>query len=99
MDIKKIIVDEIKRMPVSRYRLSKETGVNEALLSRLVRGEAGVSLENAEKLLDYFGFVEIKKQPGDSSQTREAPNKKGGPRHRPDVVFLKKRRSGSQKAR
>ena len=86
-------------MPVSRYRLSKETGVNEALLSRLVRGEAGVSLENAEKLLDYFGFVEIKKQPGDRSQTRGAPNKKGEPRHRPDVVFLKKRRSGSQKAR
>jgi hypothetical protein len=61
MDIKKVIIDEIKRTPVSRYRLSKETGVDEALLSRLVRGKAGLSLENAEKLLDYFDLIEIKK--------------------------------------
>ena len=76
MDIKKVIIDEIKRMPVSRYRLSKETGVDEALLSRLVRGKVGLSLENAEKLLDYFGLVEFKKPAKSSGREMPRPKKR-----------------------
>ena len=76
MDIKKVIIDEIKRMPVSRYRLSKETGVDEALLSRLVRGKVGLSLENAEKLLDYFGLVEFKKPAKGSGREMPRPKRR-----------------------
>ena len=75
MDIKKVIIDEIKRMPVSRYQLSKETGVDEALLSRLVRGKAGLSLENAEKLLEYFDLIEIKKPAKSSGREMPRPQR------------------------
>ena len=84
MDIKKVIIDEIKRMPVSRYRLSKETGVDEALLSRLVRGKVGLSLENAEKLLDYFGLVEFKKPAKGSGREMRRPQRRAG--LRPDGI-------------
>ena len=80
MDIKKVIIDEIKRMPVSRYQLAKETGVDEALLSRLVRGKAGLSLENAEKLLEYFDLIEIKK-PANSKKREMRRNKKQAKLH------------------
>ena len=93
MDIKKVIIDEIKRMPISRYRLSKETGINESILSRLVRGEKGLTLENAEKLLKYFGLVEFK-NPGNSSE-REVPSraKSNGPRQDAVSYQVKKKKT------
>ena len=89
MDIKKVIIDEIKRMPITRYRLSKETGINESILSRLVRGEKGLTLENAEKLLEYFDLVEFK-NPGNSSQ-REVPRRAKSDGSRQDTARKKKK--------
>jgi transcriptional regulator with XRE-family HTH domain len=36
----------------TRYRLSKETGIDQAQLSRLMSGKEGVSVENLERLAE-----------------------------------------------
>ncbi|OHB66230.1 MAG: hypothetical protein A2Y76_14010 [Planctomycetes bacterium RBG_13_60_9] len=40
----------------TRYRLSKETGIDQAQLSRLMSGKEGVSVENLERLADALGL-------------------------------------------
>jgi len=40
----------------SRYRISMETGVSQAQLSRFVHGQQTVSIETAERLAGYFGL-------------------------------------------
>lgn len=40
----------------TRYRLSKETGIAQSQLSRLMSGQAGLSYENLEKLADALGL-------------------------------------------
>ena len=39
---------------VTRYRISKATGISESILSRFVRGEAGLSMEYVDRLADYL---------------------------------------------
>ena len=52
------VLDEIRRAiedsGVTRYRISRETGIDEGHLSKLMAGEVGVSLANLQKLLDYL---------------------------------------------
>ena len=60
MDIEKIIRREIKNSKKSRYRISKETGISQTRLCRIMQGE-GISTEYAGILLDYFGYT-LKKQ-------------------------------------
>ena len=40
----------------TRYRLSKETGIDQAQLSRLMSGKEGVSMENLERLVEALGL-------------------------------------------
>ena len=40
----------------TRYAISKGSGVTQGQLSRLVRGERGLSIESAERLADYLGL-------------------------------------------
>lgn len=40
----------------TRYRLSKETGIAQSQLSRLMTGQEGLSYENLEKLADALGL-------------------------------------------
>ncbi len=40
--------------PVSRYRIAKEAGVSEAVLSRFVNGETGLRMAIADRLAAYF---------------------------------------------
>ena len=46
--------DQVRRIiataPISRYQLSKETGVDEAVLSRFVNGKVGVSMVTLDKI-------------------------------------------------
>lgn len=41
---------------ISRYQLSKETGVDQATLSRFLSGETGLSSESLDALAEYFGW-------------------------------------------
>ncbi len=46
----------IQTSPKTRYRLWKETGVDQAQLSRLVAGQKCVSLDNLERLAEALGL-------------------------------------------
>jgi plasmid maintenance system antidote protein VapI len=40
--------------PVTRYRMAKEAGVSEAVLSRFVNGETGLRMAIADRLAVYL---------------------------------------------
>ena len=46
--------DAIRCAGVSRYRISQETGITEAALSRFVNGHAGLSLDSIDTLGIYL---------------------------------------------
>ncbi len=47
----------------TRYRLAKETGIDESLLSRFVRGKSNLSLKLVDKLAQNIGFsVQVPKK-------------------------------------
>jgi transcriptional regulator with XRE-family HTH domain len=46
----------IKRSGLTYYRISKETGIDEANLGRFIRGEMSVRLDKADKLAAYLGL-------------------------------------------
>lgn len=41
---------------LSRYRIAKETGLSQSLLSRFVSGDRGLSLDAIDKLGTLLGF-------------------------------------------
>ena len=46
----------INESGVSRYRLWKETGIDQAVLSRFVAGKAGMTLKSLDVLADALGL-------------------------------------------
>jgi hypothetical protein len=40
----------------SRYAISRESGIDEAVLSRFVRGERGLSSETIDVLMEFLGL-------------------------------------------
>ena len=56
----------------TRYRLWKETGIDQSHLAKLQKGEAGLSVENLECLAEALG-VEIVIRPAkqENSQSKE----------------------------
>ena len=46
------IIAAIKASKKSRYRISLECGIDQGTLSRLVRGEANISPDTAEKIAE-----------------------------------------------
>ena len=52
------VLDEIRRAinqsGVSRYAISKATGIDQGQLSKLMAGEVGLSMSNLQKLLDFL---------------------------------------------
>jgi hypothetical protein len=47
--------DAIKRCGKSRYRISLESGVSQAVVSRFVNGQTELTLANVEKLCESIG--------------------------------------------
>lgn len=51
---------------ITRYRISKETGISESALSRFMTGERGLSMTALDALADYLGLDVVmrrKRQP------------------------------------
>jgi hypothetical protein len=40
----------------TRYAIAKETGIDHAMLSRFVRGQAGMSLKAIDRLMECLGL-------------------------------------------
>ena len=62
------IRDAIRNAEVSRYRISKDTGITEAALSRFITGGSGLSLKTIDILGEYLGL---------DITTRKTPKRKG----------------------
>jgi transcriptional regulator with XRE-family HTH domain len=56
MDVIDQLRSEVKRAGVTRYRISQDTGIAEAILSRFVNGTRGLSMENIDALCRYLGL-------------------------------------------
>lgn len=48
--------EAIRDADVTRYRISKDTGITEAALSRFITGGSGLSLETIDILGEYLGL-------------------------------------------
>jgi plasmid maintenance system antidote protein VapI len=48
--------EAVKGCGLTHYRIAKESGVQQTILSRFVTGERNVQLDTAEKLAVYFGM-------------------------------------------
>jgi hypothetical protein len=46
----------VRESGVSRYQISKETGINQSVLCRFVAETAGMSLDAVDKLMDALGL-------------------------------------------
>ena len=47
----------------SRYAIAKAVGIDQGHLSKVMKGQAGLSLENLEKLLEYLDLeVSVRKK-------------------------------------
>ena len=46
----------IKTAPMSRYAISKATGIDQAQLARLMAGQEGLSIASLERLVDCLGL-------------------------------------------
>ena len=61
LEWEKMLRDAIQESGLSFYRIEKETGVDNALLSRFMRGERGVTLPTAERIAKVVG-LELKRK-------------------------------------
>ncbi len=50
------IRDAIDASGKTRYRIARESGIAESVLSRLMSGERGLSIDALETLADYLGL-------------------------------------------
>jgi transcriptional regulator with XRE-family HTH domain len=61
MDILKTIRNEINKSGQSRYRIAKDTGIDQGQIHRIMEKNQSLYCETAEKLLEYFGYEITKK--------------------------------------
>lgn len=47
---------------MTRYRISKETGISESMLSRFMGGSRGLSIEALDTLGEYLGLDVVKRR-------------------------------------
>jgi transcriptional regulator with XRE-family HTH domain len=55
-----VLKAEIEGSGVSRYEISKATGILQTSLSRFVRGETSLRLDKADVLAEYLGLELVK---------------------------------------
>ena len=65
-----IIRDCIKKQKLSRYEISKKTGVSQTILYRIVRGGDCMS-DTADKLLKLFGYEVSRKKTSKKSRAKK----------------------------
>jgi len=54
----------IEQAPVSRYAIHRATGVDQAVLSKFVRGErTGLSMETVDTLCEYLRLTLVSEKP------------------------------------
>ena len=57
-----VLRDAIEQSGLTRYRIAKDTGIDEAALMRFVRGETSLRLARADVLAEYLGLELVKRK-------------------------------------
>ena len=70
----------VENCGVSRYRLSRELGIAQSILSRFVRGEAGVTLSRLDELAKHLGLNVTTGPPKLPKPRRNSKNKPKKPK-------------------
>jgi transcriptional regulator with XRE-family HTH domain len=52
----------IRDSGLTRYRIAKDTGIDEAALMRFLRGETSLRLDRADVLAEYLGLELIRRK-------------------------------------
>ena len=55
--------DAVEHCGVTRYELAKQTNVSESVLSRFVRGQRGLTLATADRLVEQLGLELVPRAP------------------------------------
>jgi transcriptional regulator with XRE-family HTH domain len=74
MNILEAIRKVIEMSRKTRYRIAKDTGMDESHLGKFLKGQAGLSVERLTRLTDYLGLeliVRPKKGKGTRGKHRE----------------------------
>ena len=49
----------IETAPVSRYELSRRTGISQAVLSRFMHGKGGLSMDGLDRIAEELGLAVV----------------------------------------
>ena len=60
--IEKTLKAAIEKSGLSRYKISQDTEITQACLSRFVNGERSISLDHADRLAQYFRLELVAKK-------------------------------------
>jgi transcriptional regulator with XRE-family HTH domain len=63
--IREAIRQAMEAHPKTHYRIAKETGISQSMLSLFAAGKRGMTLERLEYLADYLGLDIIIRPKGD----------------------------------
>jgi len=58
-----VLLAELLARNETAYRVCRNTGIDQATISRFLDGSRGMSLVTAEKLIEYLGFEIVKVYP------------------------------------
>ena len=58
----------IKNGPMSRYAISKVTGIDQAQLARLMAGQEGLSIASLERLVECLGLEIVIRPQGEKGR-------------------------------
>lgn len=62
MDIEAVLLKELKKTKISRYKIAQYTGIDAAVLCRFVHGKCSITAKTAGVLLKFFGYSWAKAQ-------------------------------------
>jgi len=60
----------LKREGITPYRLWKELGIDQSVMSKFLRGRYGLSVRKLEQIADYLGY--------ELTLAKRRPSRKGG---------------------
>jgi len=60
----------VQQSDLTRYQISKQTGIDQSILSRFVNRGAGLSMESVDKLVDCLGLRLAKSAPSEKRDKR-----------------------------
>jgi predicted transcriptional regulator len=46
---------------ITQYRIAKDTGISQPMITRFVKGDRGISLDTADKVVEYLSLELVRR--------------------------------------